>query len=959
MIVQKIGQYRYINMASLLEPKVTNVEFPDDGEDDDTEFLDSIVAQNLPEDQAAEDKEYLEFKRFRSQVKTAEERGISRKQILPFRALTELDEGRKDRIGIKPLFILFCESGNRTWLNPGKGIGVLEATLRKFSGDRKILIPLIELLIQITEAKLSPAAFLKFIILPRLRGDMNWRNWEKAHFPAFQIIKNILTEVISATQFQTEIIQNGQLTLARDIILPKYVGGPIAKLDLSKFSNAHFQSQYAKHWKGLQFANYLAFFFIKRNVLPLLSELSGKLEANQILSLVSELVPLENEFTIAYPDEIYSWKKLPNFSLYPVSFHHSYRKRVDAGYSLFQIYSELLGFTKAIRTTLPTRAGIHLAELIVKKMLKKQSPSFILQLHRLIEALPDSGGLRTYGWHIDCFVNLSQPDRDEFLRQVEANGGLHPRFPRPFWMRFQRDGDPNLEMSGYYESIGLENLKDLITNISSHLQMSEFLNQKVQKTPLVNHFLTAFCEKFPEKQPWIRGYQEDILEGRDRAWTSKDIQFIDAIHPEFQKLLLMSVIRGIGANFSRFKSTTLNELYTSYASANELPTLPYEIGFEWEDTTKENKVPKDEELIRRSLNLQLFEDLISALGIENGNTSQVISILGIEHLHLKNSITEKRDRLINTDDEVQKEKTQKAIPHLEKQIKQLEEIQMKFPTWTLEKQIVFIIFFASKNADRLDNLFPLTVSLLLNSKVINEEILIGKDELLADIIVENLQMYQIDSLILFCKNLTQSLQANEKIISLFEAKDAEFIDILAPYSSLKKQSIEVAALDAALNRLLRVGKMESEKAKWLDKIIKATEAPKMRKYKIYTSKSFIDSYYGDMGGICLASRPKEILRPNLFNYRIADETSGKIVGMFLLTYSTQRIESLGINEFFSAFAINPLYSVLYHWSKKKNYSFISGFAAYSNSSPSLLVNPCFSPAEALLAYCLKDSSILS
>ncbi|TGL58660.1 hypothetical protein EHQ58_10085 [Leptospira ognonensis] len=888
-------------------------------EEDDSEFLKEIHLINTVDDQVALDKEYAEFSRFRSHVQKAENRGVSRKQILPFRALTEIDENRKERIGLKDLFVAYCENGNRAWLNPGKGIAALENTLRKFNGDQKILTPIISLLIDVAKSKLSPAAFLKYVILPRLRLDMNWRSWPKTHFPAFHIIRKILSDVQASPSYESDIIANGRLSLARDIILTKYVGGPVARIELSKLSNASFQTEYAMHWKNLQYNNYMAFFFIKRNVLPFLSQLSGKLEANQILELVLELPLLEEAFHIAYPDELYFQKKLPNFSLYPVSFHHSYYKRLGLGYSLFQVYSELLGFTRVIRTTLPTRAGIYLAELIAKKILKKQSPSYITELDRLIQLLPDRGGLYTYGWHIEQFVNLDQTERMRFIENVESNGGHHPNFVRPFWM--VRGNWGNIDFAEYYESIKEENARNLIESIASNLNMSDYISGQKKKGFTVASFLEAYSAQYPENKNQVFDYQKDIVDGRDRAWTRQDVAYIDSIHPQFQKLLLMSVLRGIGMHFSNFKSTTLSELFHSYSAANTLPTLPYEIGFEWEDTKKESKDTKGEEIIRSTINLNLFHELIAALNEENGQCSQLIPILGREHLELKTSLAEKRSALATSSDENIKEKTEKAIKHIEKQINQLEEIQVKFSNWDLERQIIFLVFYASKNADRFESLFPLTISILIHSKLVGEEIASGREELLQDIVVENLQMYQIDTLVLFCKKLVGELKENQKIKSVFDSSDSDFKEILVPYSSLKKQSLQINSLDAALNRLLRVGKMEAERAKWLDHTIKADAAPKLRKYKLYTSKSFIDSYYGDMGGICLSIAPKEILRPNLFNYRIADETSGKIVGMFLLTYSAQKIKSLGISEFFSAFAINPLYSVLYHWSKKEKLLF--------------------------------------
>jgi hypothetical protein len=55
--------------------------------------------------------------------------------------------------------------------------------------------------------------------------------------------------------------------------------------------------------------------------------------------------------------------------------------------------------------------------------------------------------------------------------------------------------------------------------------------------------------------------------------------------------------------------------------------------------------------------------------------------------------------------------------------------------------------------------------------------------------------------------------------------------------------------------------------------------------EIYTSKTFIDSYYGDMGGICLSGLPQYILSPGFFVQRLLDNTEKQIIGMSILYLS--------------------------------------------------------------------------
>ena len=82
--------------------------------------------------------------------------------------------------------------------------------------------------------------------------------------------------------------------------------------------------------------------------------------------------------------------------------------------------------------------------------------------------------------------------------------------------------------------------------------------------------------------------------------------------------------------------------------------------------------------------------------------------------------------------------------------------------------------------------------------------------------------------------------------------------------------------------------------------------------EIYTSKSFIDAHYGDMGGICLSGSPGQILRPGFYIQRLTDLTDKEIIGMSILYLSTGGFNSdeVKAKNYWHAFAFNPLQSFL-------------------------------------------------
>jgi hypothetical protein len=115
--------------------------------------------------------------------------------------------------------------------------------------------------------------------------------------------------------------------------------------------------------------------------------------------------------------------------------------------------------------------------------------------------------------------------------------------------------------------------------------------------------------------------------------------------------------------------------------------------------------------------------------------------------------------------------------------------------------------------------------------------------------------------------------------------------------------------------------MQSDRAKWqgiLDRLEQKNEKY-FHDMEIYTSKTFIDSYYGDMGGICLSSHPEQILRPGFFVQRLLDNTDKQIIGMSILYLSNGGFSSYQVqsNNFWQAFAFNPLSSVLSHYSEEQ------------------------------------------
>jgi hypothetical protein len=130
-------------------------------------------------------------------------------------------------------------------------------------------------------------------------------------------------------------------------------------------------------------------------------------------------------------------------------------------------------------------------------------------------------------------------------------------------------------------------------------------------------------------------------------------------------------------------------------------------------------------------------------------------------------------------------------------------------------------------------------------------------------------------------------------------------------SRVKGGAASAESMDAALRRVSAFARITAETAKWRDLLAKfSADKPDRRDFTLRTSRSFIDAYYGDMGGICLSGYPELILRPGVTVCRLWDEEEKRIRGMCLFVLSAGPVRSAGMGKFWYAFAFNPLRSLM-------------------------------------------------
>jgi hypothetical protein len=61
-----------------------------------------------------------------------------------------------------------------------------------------------------------------------MRDDYNWRKWQENHLEALQLIADSIYSIKDRPPFNQEHLGSGKTRLARDIVLVKYIGRPLA-----------------------------------------------------------------------------------------------------------------------------------------------------------------------------------------------------------------------------------------------------------------------------------------------------------------------------------------------------------------------------------------------------------------------------------------------------------------------------------------------------------------------------------------------------------------------------------------------------------------------------------------------------------------------------------------------------------------------------------------------------------
>ncbi|MCL2440777.1 MAG: hypothetical protein FWD14_03475 [Treponema sp.] len=863
--------------------------------------------------------EHIKIKALRDKIAASK---ASKAAIAPFMASVEFDMGRQKPIGIKNLFIHWLEKGNKYWLNPMDktgGVGALEEILFKYQGDINVLQPFIQLLTQLAEAGISPRAFTEYVLLPRMRQDYNWRNWKENHLEALQIIAKLLITAKEHPPFNHEHIGVGRTKLARDIVLVRYIGRPLALYPLVQLSDEEKLRHYEEIWQKISLKDPLCLYFMRNNALQFVYIMSGKIDLIQLVAIVEQLPEIELAFEAVVNNKNINLKNIKAMNLYDSDINTAILSRKSAGYYSLDFAIEIKAFFNIVKALIKKSTGVYLCAFYAKLLKKYLNPVIAEMIYNLVCVIEDSGGMYIYKWHTNKLLGFSKTNMQKYLQFLKDHNGCDPLYPRG--QLLFRDED------AAKESIAAAKLAEELGLCDTFLKNKTNISYK--------DLLFAYINKYPDNREIIEKFQNNMLSGTDRLWNKEFIKQLDILGSEKRSLhglLLRSIIRGIGSGYSRVRSFCFEDVFNKYGIVNTLPALNVRTVFQMPIVPIGQSTCEKDKFARKQINLINIEKVWNALcETDPLNADYTLSFIDSWIAELtepfdkafKRKISCEKDlqkmQQIPDDDEI-KEKLKKDITKQNKIIstlinkkKHYIKIIKEFNSLNDLQKFTTALILAGSKDNSTDDISYYAAALLLYKYKHLESISSRMNFLKEDVSIDVISYQQLLYLLNLLETLFIELREDKEIIVLLKT-DTVLQEILEPYIVTKKKKITMDALDAAAKKITSFASLLAERAKW-QRILVSLEEKNEKYYhnmEIYTSKTFMDSYYGDMGGICLSSWPFEILRPGFYIQRFVDLTDRQIIGMSIIGFSKGGFScsKTRANKYIHVFGFNPLFSFI-------------------------------------------------
>ena len=873
---------------------------------------------------------------------------LKTKQWLPFLAAVQIDIERTEPIGLAKLFELSCKFGKPYWLNPISEFKVLEDILLKYRGSLSILKPFVEILINLAENNIPPFFFIQHIMMPRMAIDNNWRKWYDRHFDELFAICNFLITIRQETPFDQDVLGNQLIKMITDVVVVKYIGKVLYKYPKNILTDSGLIDKYKNAWTLIQFKNTHFINFFRLNIQPVFVALSGKIGIERLCSIINSLSNIEKryeEFYSHYLSNSSEIKISKDILFYGNHVGMAINKRYKNKYSAYEIAYELDLYLKILEHVLQTNSGIHLSKFYTKRLSKFLDLRLTELLKRLVLALNTQESMYFYKWHTIKFFNLKPSSQEEYVEYIEDNG-YDADYPFPTRIFREYDSfENNLVPKKISKILGIseELLKDELRKSNQRLSAKFVIEKYTQKLPGVKEIVNSF--------------QDDFINGKDRHWNNDIIDKLNNITSEIHPFLLKSIIKGYSVGQFSFdnKESILVDLYNNYKKANKLDSFEkrFDFNFPKQDIVSVNRLMMIES--KKKINTKLISKIWDSISDYEKYNTTFNSIINNEIIKLNKAITNKMNKIPNLDVNIGNsnfldilndfEKTNndssnkkanigiiKSLRVMINKLKNLENVTNNYNLFNdIQKLIIEVIVLGDigKNGDELTKH---AISSLIKKYIDNSQIKQRLNFLEEDIIIDNLTFEQLGFIINTIEVLNNLFIEDKDVVKIFESieeinksnenrikmsKIKDFGKILKPYIQIRNQQLSIEALDSAFKKSTSLTTLEKIKSDWKDILLNISKKGKkyFTPYAIIESKSFLDSHYGHMGGICLSEVPYMVLDNDFLINRIIDYTAKQSIGMFItLKQKTSQVEinnKIQYNwEHWLAFAFNPLGSIL-------------------------------------------------
>ncbi|MEM5948398.1 hypothetical protein WKV44_07555 [Spirochaetia bacterium 38H-sp] len=805
---------------------------------------------------------------------------------VPFLSAVQLDnlKAEGEKLGLEKLFTAYVQHGSEAWLNPYPLIKKLDKNLQKYLGQSSALSPLIDILTDLAKNDISPHSFMLYVVIPRMQDDFSWREWRKTHYRALKVIADMLIELRKTSPFEKQFLGDKHIRLNRDIVLAKYAGQPLSLLGHKELEKRDAIVEYIAIWKNIKIVSGSFIRFIRNSVLGLLYNLRGKYNLEHVIQLLSVLPELEGCLSNLPPD------KIDSISLYNASSNNLLDYKLANGYTPMLVLEEAEFHMRIIKKLLPKPLGLEAASFITYVIKRQKDHRIINNILYLSDLLPDKGSLAIYKWHIKNLLNKTQKEQLIFIKKTKDNRGLHPDYP-------------NIE-----DIFSDDNVTNYKENFSSY---AKNLNTEPSRLRGARDIIKAYIEKTPAISPVIDKIRDDILEGRDRLWSEEKIKLYDKATQLIHAPLLRTIIPGIGSLFyTAPKSHSFSELFAEYPIEHNIK-IPYIRHSFTLSTSRDNPQLWDSSEIKERINLSAILDTAQAFRQPHHIDTEeyVFTELSKELLSMRGPLQKiKKEMGDNKESKLENlKRSQDVIQQRQKDFRRLLALYKEAPS-SLKFMIALILSssFAKKN-----NLLKRLVLIWTVKRYMKNPLFAKQQAFFAeDLVPDDISLMQFKMLLKSMELMFSLINSDSEIRAILESLPTELHSAFEPFLITRRKLLGMEAIDAAIKKLSSYHALLAEHAKWQELISKTyNQESDIRQFLLYVSKSSIDAYYGDMGGICASDKPEFIKDPAAFTIRLVNGQEKTITGMGLLYFNTEPNQALARRPFWFAFAINPLPSL--------------------------------------------------